>query len=268
MIRLVQVASFSIALVLLQAGFAQSELAAPTVLSVLNEAKDLAETEPARGLRLSLKDRVVLSIRKVGQEAAFRTYVADVSASLNKAIPESIRNNPAWQDNRALEAEARRLLLSGDQDGATRQLRKCQFIPHYDFCDVRIDTFLQFRFLNWELEAQDLPAALRRFRATHWKTMASIAALRVARAYVVAGRQSEIADLLSEMNEQFQAAATQGRLGDGAVVRNLVRTGDTEAAMRMVLSRPSISERVVGLTIIAEGLEQLPGPAEEDLKLL
>lgn len=267
MIRLVQVALFWIAFALAQTGFAQSESAVATVISVLNVAKDLAETEPLRGIRLSLRERVVRSIRNVGQEAAFHPYVADVSASLSKMIPASIQNDPDWQENRKLEAEARRQFLAGDQDGAARQLHKCRFIPHYDFCDAKIETFLQFRFLKWELEAQDLAAALRRFRATDWKVVKPIAALWVARAYIVAGRQSEIADLLSEMNEQFRVAAEQGRLGDGAVVRQLVNSGDTEAAMRMVQSRPSVSERVVGLTIIAEGLAKLPGPSDEGLKL-
>jgi hypothetical protein len=264
MIRLVQVAPFLIASVLAYASFAQSEAAASTAVPVLNAAKDLAGTESAGGLRRLLRERVVRSIRNVGQEAAFHTYVADVSPGW---IPAYIQNDPDWQENRKLEAEAQRLFLAGDEKGAKQQLRKCRFIPHFDFCMTQ-DYFLQFKFLNWELEAQDLSAALRRFRATDWKGMADATGLRLVRAYIVAGRQSEVADLLLEMNEEFRAAVEQGRLGDGAVVRNLINTGDTDAAMRMVLSRPSISERVAGLTIIAEGLANLPGPPDESLKLL
>jgi hypothetical protein len=93
-------------------------------------------------------------------------------------------------------------------------------------------------------------------------------ALRIVCAYVIAGRQSEAADLLSEINDHFDLAARQGLLEAGAAVRNLVKIGDTPAAMQLALNRPSIPERVVALAIIAEALAGLPGLPDETLDLL
>src|SRR5215471_13381448 len=76
MARLVHVVSFCIALLLAPACFAQSWPADLTVVSVLTMAKDLAETEPAKGYRLLLKERVARAIRATGQEAAFHSYLA------------------------------------------------------------------------------------------------------------------------------------------------------------------------------------------------
>jgi len=168
------------ALVTAPSAFAQNAPAKITALSVLTMAKDLAETEPKRGIRASLRSRVVQTIRDTGQEAAFRDYVADVSADTSWSIPASVRNDPVWQRNRELEAEAKALFLAGDVDGARQQLRQCQFIPHYDSC-LTDDYFLQFQFLHWELAAHDLPAALRRFRANDWRSLRPAVALRLAR---------------------------------------------------------------------------------------
>jgi hypothetical protein len=227
-------------------------------------AKDLAETEPKLGIRASLRLRVVRSIRDTGQEAAFLDYVADVSADAKRSIPASIRDDPVWQSNRELEVEAKALFLAGDLDGARQQLRKCEFIPHYDFCQTA-DYFLQFQFLYWELEAHDLSAALRRFRANDWRGLQPAVALRLARIYIVAGRQWEIADLLGEVNDRFRLAAEQGSLETGAAIRNQVSVGGAEEALQTALSQQKVFERVIGLTIVAEALANLPGAPDQTL---
>lgn len=262
--RLAQVVSFCIALVIAPACFAQSWPADVTVVSVLITAKELAEIEPANGSRLFLRERVARAIRATGQEVAFHSYVADVSSDLNR-IPATIQNDPDWQKNRELEADAKRLFLAGDLEGSKRQLRQCRFIPHYDFCYAKQDYFLQFQFLNWELEAQNLPAALGRLRDGDWKSLEPATALRVARAYIIAGRQSEIPDLLSEVNNRFRTAAEQGLIEAGAAIRNLVNAGKVQIAIQTALDRPKLSERVIGLAIIAEGLANLPGLPDERL---
>jgi hypothetical protein len=260
--QFVQIVSFCIALLLAPTAFAQSWPTDLTVVSVLTMAKDLAETEPAKGSRLLLKLRVAQAIKDTGREATFGGYVADVSSELERAIPPQILNAPDWQKNRELKAEAEALFLAGDLEGAERQLRQCQIIPHYDSC-MRRDHALQLQFLHWELEAQDLPAALRRFGGNDWQRMEPTVALWVARAHIIAGRQSDVSDILSQFNNRLRAAAEQGALGAGAAIRHAVNTGDIMRAMQTALSRPRLADRVVGLTIIAEGLANLPGlPAE------
>jgi hypothetical protein len=229
-------------------------------------AKDLAETEPANPSRLLLKEKVARAIQATEREAAFHSYVADVSSDLERTIPARIRNDPDWQKNRESAVEARGLFLAGDVDGAKRQLRRCRFIPHYDLCDLNNDYFLQFQFLNWELEAQNLPAALRRLRESDWKSMGPAVTLRVARAYIIAERQSDIPDVLSELSNQFRAAAEQGLLQPGAAIRHAVNIGDIGRAMQTTLSRSRVADRVVGLTIIAEALANLPGLPDESLE--
>jgi hypothetical protein len=119
MARLVHVVSFCIALLLAPACFAQSWPADLTVVSVQTMAKDLAETEPAKGSRLLLKERVARAIQATGQEAAFHGYVADVSSDLKRTIPARIQNDPDWQKNRDLEEEAKGLFLAGGLETAT-----------------------------------------------------------------------------------------------------------------------------------------------------
>jgi hypothetical protein len=140
-----------------------------------------------------------------------------------------------------------------------RTSNQCSRHGNYDLCDLNNDYFLQFQFLNWELEAQNLPAALRRLRESDWKSMEPAVTLRVARAYILAGRQSDIPDILSELSNRFRAAAEQGLLQPGAAIRHTVNIGDIGRAMQTTLCRPRVADRVVGLTIIAEALANLPG---------
>jgi hypothetical protein len=262
--RFACIISFWAALILGPASFAQSSPANITVVSVFTMARELAETEPAPLVRTLLRLAVARSINKAGQEAAFGSYVADAFDAIKRATPASIQRDPNWQKNRELSVEANRLFLAGDEEGAKQRLRQCEFIPHWDFC-YNSEDFLQIQFLKWELLAGDLPAALHRFRVTDWKFMEPAMALLVAQAHIVAGRQSEIPELLAEVNNRFRDAAERGALGTGAALRNLVNADDIATAMQNALSRPTLSERVGGLTIIAEGLAHLPGPPDEDL---
>jgi hypothetical protein len=90
--------------------------------------------------------------------------------------------------------------------------------------------------------------------------------LRVAKAYIIAGRQSHIPDILSELSNQFRAAAEQGLLQPGAAIRHAVNIGGIGRATQTALGRPRVADRVVGLTIIAEALANLPGFPDESLE--
>src|SRR5208283_3066502 len=93
------------------------------------------------------------------------------------------------------------------------------------------DSVLSSFFLGWELQSGNLPAALHRLRATSWKGEPKFAEVWVARAYILAGRQSEIPDLLAKINDRFHSAAERGLLADGAAIRNLVNEVDVRAAI-------------------------------------
>jgi len=73
---------------------------------------------------------------------------------------------------------------------------------------------------------------------------------------------------LGEVNGRFRLAAARGSLAAGAAVRNQVNVDGAETALQTVLSRQSVSERVVGLTIIAEALANLPGSPDQTLDWL
>ena len=131
---------------------------------------------------------------------------------------------------------------------------------------IRINDYnINFFFLHWELESGNLPAALHRFRTTDWKGSEPQMAVHVARAYILAGRQSEILDLLSQINNRFPYAAERGLLADGAAIRNLVNEGDVTASVNVALRVQSPSKRVMALAIIAEALAGIPGLPDEQL---
>jgi hypothetical protein len=263
--RLFHIARTCILLMVVSAASAQDLPATADASSILAAARDLAEK--AAGLdRLLLRHNVAFIVRRLRLESAFGSYVTDAFNEFEqKSAPKNFLLD--WQKNREEELAAKQLFLSGDEQGAKEQLRQCRFIPHYDQCLWRGDWGLQFSFLMWDLEAQNLQAALNRFRAFDWKAFESIVALHVARGYVVAGRRSEIPELMAEIDLRFQYAAEHGLLGDGAKLRNLVKTGDTGAAIQQALNRAKLSERVAGLCIIAEAVNGVPGPPDEGLNV-
>jgi hypothetical protein len=89
--------------------------------------------------------------------------------------------------------------------------------------------------------------------------------VHVASAYIVAGRQAEIHDLLFEINERFQIAAEQGVLAGAAVVRSLVGAGHVTAAVDSAHAEANLRKRLAVLTIIAEALAGIPGLPDEKL---
>ncbi|HLQ90032.1 MAG TPA: hypothetical protein VK148_08365 [Xanthobacteraceae bacterium] len=115
------------------------------------------------------------------------------------------------------------------------------------------------------MESGILLAALHRFRATDWKDREPQFAVQVARAYILAGRQAEIPDLLSKINDRFNYAVERGLLADGAAIRNLVNKGDVMAAVNTALRIQSPGKRVTALTIIAEAVAGVPGLPDEKL---
>ena len=237
-----------------------------TVVSVLRMAKDLTETVSARGPQRTLRFEVARSIQQTRQEAAFGSYVADAYKQMTQgALPNSVRENPHWIKNQELEEEARRAFLSGDPERAKQLLLQCYEIPHWRPC-LTIDFFMQARFLHWELDAGHLSAALDRFKANDWKSLKHALMLKVVRTHIMAGRQADTADLMSQLDDSFREAEQLGRLGAGAALRKLAMTGNVNAAMEGALSQPGISERVIGLLIIAESLAGLPGLPEETLQ--
>jgi hypothetical protein len=136
-------------------------------------------------------------------------------------------------------------------------------------CDAHIrvnDWALSIFFFHWEIEAGNLSAALNRLRSTDWKGSEPVMAIQLARAYIIAGRQVEIPDLLSEVNARFRYAAEFGFLADAAMIRKLAARGDTTSALATALGQPDLPSRVKALTVVAEALAGIPGLPDEKLR--
>jgi hypothetical protein len=132
---------------------------------------------------------------------------------------------------------------------------------------IRIDDYiLNDFFCRWELESGNLDAALRRFRATDRKGLGPGIEVEVARAYVFAGRRSEIPDLLSKINHRWvHYISAYGHLKSGAAIRHLVSEGDAKAAVNEALHIENPDRRMIALVIIAEALSGVPGLPNEEL---
>jgi hypothetical protein len=263
MYRLVHIA-FVFAALLAQLEFAGAQGVPEniTVDSVLTMAKEAAESETTEVDRVRLRGRAAEAIHGLGRDAAFGDYVA-------KAVQAARRQpygwcNPAVQEAQRLRHEdAKRLFLSGDTEGAKKLLGRA--VQDCDTGYAINDYVLNGFFLGWELQSGNLPAGLHRFRVTDWKRGKPQMAVPVARAYVLAGRQSEIPDVLANISDRFHDAAERGLLADGAAIRNRVIEGGVMAAVDAALRAPSPGKRVNALAIIAEALVGIPGLPDQRL---
>jgi hypothetical protein len=247
---------------------AQSVRVDLTVDSVLTIAKEAAEAGATEADRVRLRAAVADAIKRLGRDALFGSYVAEAHGALRQFLlqqqPYGNCGAVAEEQQRLRVEEAKRLFVSGDPAAARQRIGRGYFI-----CDagIQINDFVFNWFcLYWELESGHLAAALNRFRTTEWKSAAPTFAVPVARAYIVAGRQAEIPDILFEINERFQIAAEQGVLGDGAVLRSFVNAGHATAAVDSAQAEPNLRKRVAALTIIAEALMGIPGLPDEKLR--
>jgi len=213
------------------------------------------------------------AIRRLGREAVFGDYVAK-SERAAQLQPYGFRNVEADEEQRQRHERAKLLFLSGDTEAAKKLLGPWyrSFDAFYQIDDELINIFV----FRWELQSGNLPAALHRFRVTDWKPMYCSPpllckesepqyAVEVARAYILAGRQAEIPDLLSEINDRFNYDAEHGLLADGAAIRSLVNKGDVTAAIDTALRVQSPGKRVMALSIIAEAIAGVPGLPDEKL---
>jgi hypothetical protein len=257
-----------IALVFTAALLAQSEFAVAqgvpeniTVDSVLTMAKEVAESGTTEVNRVFLRGRAAEAIHGLGRDAVFGDYVAEAVQAARRQ-PYGWCNPAAEEAQRLRHEDAKQLFLSGDIEGAKKLLGRA-----VQSCDTGFpinDHVLNRFFLGWELQSGNVSAALRRFRTTDWKG-GEQPAVQVARAYILAGRQSEIPDLLSKINDRFHEAVECGVLADGAAIRNRVIEGDVMAAVNAALRVQSLGKRVNALAIIAEALVGIPGLPEEQL---
>jgi len=249
---------------------AQSGDGTITVVSVLEMTKTAAEQADRQGVWLML--RVAEAMERTGRTDAFGSYVSDAKRAAEEAayghLP--LRDREIIKANRALDDKAKRALLSGDPESAKQYLNRWRFVPHYDTCDVG-GIFFDIRFLFWEAEAGDLAAAVRRLKTrTDWQGLRPAMTLRVARAYVAAGRRSEAVELLR--NAQVLVAGVDsclvenGELGAAAKLRQLACGGQAGAAVETAMALPGVGARTVALTVVAEGLAGIPGFSDERLE--
>jgi len=241
-----------------------------TVVSVLEMAKTAAEQADRQRVWLML--RVAEAMERTGRTDAFGSYVSDAKRAAEEAayghLP--LRDREILEANRALDAEAKRALLSGDPESAKQYLGRCRFVPHYDTCDVG-GIFFDVRFLFWEAEAGDLAAAVRRLKTrTDWQGLRPAMTLRVARAYVAAGRRSEAVDLLREAHVLASDAdfciVENREMGFAARLRQLACNGQARTAVETAMASLGVSARTVALAVVAEGLAGIPGFSDERLE--
>jgi hypothetical protein len=244
-----------------------------TVDSVLTMAKEAAESGVTENNRVWLQGDTAQAIRRLGRDAVFGDYVAEAMRGV-QLQPYGFRNVAADEEQRLRHERAKLLFLSGDPEAAKKLLG-----PSYHSFDVIYlidDYILNTFFFHWELESGNLPAALHRFRVTDWKQMYCSPPLvckesepqyvvEVARAYILAGRQAEIPNILSEINDRFNYDAEHGLLADGAAIRSLVKKGDVMAAIDTALRVQSLGKRVRALAIVAEAIAGVPGLPDEKL---
>jgi hypothetical protein len=230
-----------------------------TVVSVRRMAQEAAEAEPIKSRREHTRAIVGETIMRLHQEAAFGTYAEETVRALRQSL------YPPEQQKR--HEDAKHLFLSGDIKGA--ELAIGEMDCTYNRCIIFPKQGRQFvynaRFLHLELEAGDLAPALRRLRTTDWKGSEPAMSVFVARAHILAGRQTEITDLLAGIQARFEEAEALGFLADGATIRKLAGAGEAAGAVEIAHNQPDVRRRVKGLTVVAEARAGLPGLPDEAL---
>jgi hypothetical protein len=234
-----------------------------TVDSVLTMAKEAAESGTNEVDRIFLRARAADVIHGLERDAVFGDYVAEAVVAARRQ-PYGWCNPAAQEAQRLRHEDAKQLFLSGDTEAAKKLLGRAVHVCDTGF-PINDYVLNGLFFLRWELESGNLPAALHRFRVSDWKGGEPQFAVQVARAYILAGRQSEIPDLLSKINDRFHYAAERGLLADGAAIRNLVIESDAMAAVNAALRAQSPGKRVNALAIVAEALAGIPGLPDEKL---
>src|SRR5258706_5598007 len=236
-------------------GNAQNAPAEITVVSVLTMAKDAAEGGSREHRREILRAEVAEAIKRLGLKAAYENFIEE-------ALTPLWRRTGRWDDDPS-RREAKQLFLSGNPDGAKQLIGRAQCLKRkcWFFNELAFNSF----FLHWEMEAGNLLAARQRLRANNWAESEPIMAVQVARAFIVAGRQTEIPDILTEINDRFQDAAKGGLLADGAALRKVASEGNAPDAIKMTQGEQDTKKRVRGFIIISEALAGIPGLPDERL---
>src|SRR5262249_4422818 len=140
----------------------------PSVVSVLRMAADLAESAHHEATRSPLRYRVAVTIKKTRQELSFGSYVSDAISFWDTWDPRRTWIDRELEKRHAsIEAEARKVLLAGDQDRAKLLLdqRGCK-PPIIKCAHPNVDALL----LQWEIESGDLQAARQRLTTTDWRS--------------------------------------------------------------------------------------------------
>ncbi len=172
----------------------------PSVVSVLRMAVDLAEGAHHEAMRLPLRYRVAVTIKKTRQELSFGSFVADSISFWDQWDPTK-----SWIDREldrrhaAIEAEAKRALLSGDKERAKELLGQRMCKPPLLTCrHTNADLLL----LGWEIESGDLEGAAHRLATTDWTSGYGTTAAThlVAKAYLDAGKRNEALALIAGLS--------------------------------------------------------------------
>jgi hypothetical protein len=241
------------------------------VLTVLAMAKAAAELAKEEGARILLRSRVAYSMKLTGQIAMFGSYFSDAAQAWDEFGygPLSARTRAVIKSNRALLAEAKRALRSGDSESAKEYLGQCKPVGrHYTLCGDGLS--FDIRFLHWEAEAGELTAAMHRLKTTDWKGARLAMTVHVARAYVLAGRRSEAVDILRDAGalgpDAYACIVGDGEMGLAAKLRQMACSGQEKAAVEIASALTDVSARTVALAVIAEGLAGIPGYSSDKLE--
>lgn len=172
----------------------------PSVVSVLRMAVDIAEGAHHEAMRLPLRYRVAVTIKKTRQELSFGSFVGDSISFWDQWDPTR-----SWIDREldrrhaAIEAEAKRALLSGDKERAKDLLGQRMCKPPLLTCKhVNADRLL----LQWEIQSGDLEGAAHRLATTDWMSGygTADATHEVARAYLDAGERRKALALIAGLS--------------------------------------------------------------------
>lgn len=253
-----------------------------TVVSVLAMAKDEAERAPTEDARLSLRMRVSWAMESTKTEGAFGSYVADSRAAWRERWRDP--NYEQTLKNFELFRQAKDAFLSGDVERSKELLQQCRPVSHPYDC-LR-EGMLDWRFLNWEIESENLSAALHRLNTTSWRDQDArigVAAV-VSEAYFKSNRRQEAVEILRRLRADSPHAKRLlgialwkvGAVEEGrAMLRDAVTAALAEAKTDVTKSLPVdlariqlvIGDRDGALQTLAS-FHKLAAPLEYDPKAL
>lgn len=204
------------------------------IVSILTQAKDIAETAATEKERAALRRRVAQFIENTGKAAAFGSYVESVLGSRETRAQEYYRERPVETRNLKRYVDAKLAFLNGDSARAREILRGCERTAPLSCFN---EPWLESYFVTWDLEAGKLVDVLQRLRTTNWASndfKASIAK-RIAHAYAAAGRRAEAVAIL--LDRELAPAP------EHAFAEDLWKFGEREVGIR--LQRHAVAEALI-----------------------